>query len=380
LERIKAESQQQFQERQRIEADLRLQLDAGKTAVEQSAAALKEEEGKRAHLEEELSGLRPECGELRRQLDQSVVELERVKAELQQQFRERQQVEADLSEQLNATKAAAERSATVLEERSSRCSLLEEALIGVRQARAELEQQQRQNAAELERARAELQQQSQERQRAEATLREELNAARVPAEQSTSALKEKESRCAELQEELIGVRQVRAALEQRQNQSAAELERVQAQLRRQSVERERLESECRSLAEAKESLNQELCRLRESQTEQPVEPAGMEPRGEGTATFPSQASADPEAQKLQTFRLTAPAAKEVFLAGDFTRWKEGAISMQKRDDGDWTASVKLQPGTYNYLFIVDHEWRDDPECVTRIRNQFGGFNSVRQIA
>jgi hypothetical protein len=308
------------------------------------------------------------------------VELERVKAELQQQFRERQQVEADLSEQLNATKAAADRSATVLEEKSTRCSLLEEALLGVRQVRTELEQQQRQNAAELERARAELQQQSQERQHAESTLREELNDARVSAEQSTIALKEKESRCAELQEELIGVRQVRAALEQRQNQNAAELERVQAELLRQSAERERLESESRSLAEAKESLSQELCRLRESQPARPIEPAGMEPRGDGTATSPDQSSANLEADKSQTFRLTAPAAKEVFLAGDFTRWKEGAIPMQKREDGDWTASVKLPPGTYNYLFIVDHEWRDDPECVTRIRNQFGGFNSVRQIA
>ena len=83
----------------------------------------------------------------------------------------------------------------------------------------------------------------------------------------------------------------------------------------------------------------------------------MEPRGEGMATVPDQASANPEADKSQTFRLTAPAATEVLLAGDFTRWKEGAIPMRKREDGEWTASVKLPPGTYNYLFIVDHEWR-----------------------
>jgi 1,4-alpha-glucan branching enzyme len=83
--------------------------------------------------------------------------------------------------------------------------------------------------------------------------------------------------------------------------------------------------------------------------------------------------------KNQKFRLEAPAAKKVLLVGDFTNWREGAIPMQKGDDGVWTASVGLPLGTHNYLFIVDGEWRDDPECPLRVPNPYGSQNMVLQV-
>jgi hypothetical protein len=54
--------------------------------------------------------------------------------------------------------------------------------------------------------------------------------------------------------------------------------------------------------------------------------------------------------------------------------------MEKGSGGVWTAAVKLAPGTYNYLFIVDGEWRDDPECSMRVPNPFGTHNMVRRVA
>jgi 1,4-alpha-glucan branching enzyme len=74
-----------------------------------------------------------------------------------------------------------------------------------------------------------------------------------------------------------------------------------------------------------------------------------------------------------------PAAEKVLLVGDFTQWQERAIPMQKGSGGVWTASVKLTPGAHSYLFIVDGEWCEDPECSLRVPNPFGGHNMVRQV-
>jgi 1,4-alpha-glucan branching enzyme len=84
--------------------------------------------------------------------------------------------------------------------------------------------------------------------------------------------------------------------------------------------------------------------------------------------------------KKQVFHITEPDAENVLLVGDFTDWQQRAIPMEKGDGGVWTATVKLPPGTYNYLFLVDGEWRDDPGCSMRIPNPFGSHNMVRQVA
>jgi 1,4-alpha-glucan branching enzyme len=86
------------------------------------------------------------------------------------------------------------------------------------------------------------------------------------------------------------------------------------------------------------------------------------------------------AKRIEIFRLNAPTAQQVTLVGDFTNWQERPILMKKESDGDWTTSVKLPRGKYNYRFIVDGTWCDDPACVLRVPNSFGGFNMVRQVA
>jgi Glycogen recognition site of AMP-activated protein kinase len=39
----------------------------------------------------------------------------------------------------------------------------------------------------------------------------------------------------------------------------------------------------------------------------------------------------------------------------------------------------LAPGAHHYRFVVDEEWRDDPECKLRVQNPFGTQNGVIQI-
>lgn len=83
--------------------------------------------------------------------------------------------------------------------------------------------------------------------------------------------------------------------------------------------------------------------------------------------------------KKQTFSFKAPTAMSVQLAGDFTHWQKQAVSMQKGADGVWRANVELEPGKHHYRFIVDGQWRDDPECTLQVPNPFGSRDSVRQV-
>jgi 1,4-alpha-glucan branching enzyme len=84
--------------------------------------------------------------------------------------------------------------------------------------------------------------------------------------------------------------------------------------------------------------------------------------------------------KPQTFSFTAATARSVQLVGDFTRWKERPINLQKGPDGVWRATVALPSGPHHYRFLVDGEWRDDPACTIRVPNPYGGQNAVRQVA
>jgi 1,4-alpha-glucan branching enzyme len=84
--------------------------------------------------------------------------------------------------------------------------------------------------------------------------------------------------------------------------------------------------------------------------------------------------------KRQDFSFDAPAANTVQLVGDFTHWQRDPIGMHRQADGLWKISVRLAPGTYHYRFLVDGEWRDDPECTLRVKNVFGSEDSVLVVS
>ena len=81
----------------------------------------------------------------------------------------------------------------------------------------------------------------------------------------------------------------------------------------------------------------------------------------------------------QGFTFRAPEAISVQLVGDFTHWQEKPISLKKDTTGVWYANVQLPPGVHHYRFLVDGEWRDDPECSLRVPNPFGGQNMARKV-
>jgi 1,4-alpha-glucan branching enzyme len=87
-----------------------------------------------------------------------------------------------------------------------------------------------------------------------------------------------------------------------------------------------------------------------------------------------------ESSRKETFRFSDADAISVLLVGDFTHWQKKPIPMRKDHGGIWTATVELGPGRHTYRFIVDGEWRDDPECAVHVPNPYGGEDMVRQVA
>jgi len=83
--------------------------------------------------------------------------------------------------------------------------------------------------------------------------------------------------------------------------------------------------------------------------------------------------------KIQTFSLTAADAASVLLVGDFTQWQQNPIPMKRDGNGVWSTMIALGAGTHRYRFLVDGEWRDDPDCILRVQNPYGSEDSVRQV-
>jgi 1,4-alpha-glucan branching enzyme len=81
----------------------------------------------------------------------------------------------------------------------------------------------------------------------------------------------------------------------------------------------------------------------------------------------------------QTFSFKAPGAACVALVGDFTQWQKRPVNLQKEPDGIWRVTVPLEPGEHHYRFLVDGEWRDDPECAVRVPNPFGSHDAVVNV-
>lgn len=85
-------------------------------------------------------------------------------------------------------------------------------------------------------------------------------------------------------------------------------------------------------------------------------------------------------RRKQAFSITAPAAQSVQLVGDFTHWQEHPINLHRESSGIWRTTVELEPGEHHYRFLVDGQWRDDPECAIRVPNPYGSQDSVRRVS
>jgi 1,4-alpha-glucan branching enzyme len=85
-------------------------------------------------------------------------------------------------------------------------------------------------------------------------------------------------------------------------------------------------------------------------------------------------------KKRITFSLMAPQARQVSLAADFNQWSQDKHPMKKGKYGEWTRTVFVDPGEYEYKFWVDGEWKIDERNSRTRRNRFGTRNNIVNVA
>ena len=81
-----------------------------------------------------------------------------------------------------------------------------------------------------------------------------------------------------------------------------------------------------------------------------------------------------------SFHLKTAPNSEVYLSGSFNHWNGAAEKMtDSTDRGEYYIAHMLPPGTYEYKFVVNGEYRSDPECPDSVVNEFGTLNSVIHV-
>lgn len=81
-----------------------------------------------------------------------------------------------------------------------------------------------------------------------------------------------------------------------------------------------------------------------------------------------------------SLELVKPEAKKVFVAGSFNQWRPETTPLVSAGNGRWIGSLTVQPGRYEYLFVVDGQWLPDPNAKETVNNPFGGQNSVLVVS
>ena len=74
-------------------------------------------------------------------------------------------------------------------------------------------------------------------------------------------------------------------------------------------------------------------------------------------------------------------AHTVAIAGDFNGWDPQANLLEDPEgDGIWTGTLKLEPGKYEYMFVLDGEkWFPDPNALRYVKDGFGNRNAILEI-
>jgi chromosome partitioning protein len=123
----------------------------------------------------------------------------------------------------------------------------------------------------------------------------------------------------------------------------------------------------------------------------------MAPSSNGAADYAALATevaarAPAQLEQMAETAITAPPPREVVIeyrdpgvadvriAGDFNGWvpDRGVLSSthQEGETRVWRKVLRLAPGTYEYRYVVDGEWREDPANPDRIATAMGPPNSL----
>lgn len=80
------------------------------------------------------------------------------------------------------------------------------------------------------------------------------------------------------------------------------------------------------------------------------------------------------------FVLEHCGAEQVYVCGDFNQWHPTSLRLiGNPESGLWEKRISLPPGRYEYKFLVDGIWMNDPDARENAPNPYGSSNSVLEV-
>jgi hypothetical protein len=80
-----------------------------------------------------------------------------------------------------------------------------------------------------------------------------------------------------------------------------------------------------------------------------------------------------------TFRLKGyPDASVLVLTGTFNNWNQSQLRFGREGD-EWVCRLDLDPGVYQYKFVVDGDWLLDPSNPDTAEDEAGNVNNVLEV-
>jgi hypothetical protein len=82
-----------------------------------------------------------------------------------------------------------------------------------------------------------------------------------------------------------------------------------------------------------------------------------------------------------SLKLNDTKTHTVAIAGDFNSWNPGDNLLEDSNgDGIWIGTLKLKPGRYEYMFVLDgKKWVPDPNALRYVKDGFGNKNAILEI-
>ena len=81
------------------------------------------------------------------------------------------------------------------------------------------------------------------------------------------------------------------------------------------------------------------------------------------------------------FILERCGAEQVYICGDFNNWHPSSLRMVGTPEaGLWEKRLTLQPGRYEYKYLVDGNWTHDPDASENVPNVYGSLNSIVDVS
>jgi len=109
-------------------------------------------------------------------------------------------------------------------------------------------------------------------------------------------------------------------------------------------------------------------------TKTPCEPLPAPAETITPVAAPAKSAPQP---KRVTFTVRADPGSKVFVAGDFNKWSATATPLTDHArTGSFSVVLPLEPGSYEYKFVINGTWCVDPECPEWVQNSLGTLNSV----